>query len=148
MTGLLPPPVRGFTASRAIVIAVSAATSLATILDGRPVTEVFSPRERLHRARSIVSWAGRLAAKRAVLELLAPAGVGADALMAVEILPSPDGLCGRNVDRCTRPHRPQVRLAPPVAASLRPDERIDVSISHTDRVVVALAARTGAGHVE
>ena len=105
---------------------------------------VFTRRER-QRSRagsSLASWAGRLAAKRAVTRALGydqPPGPLTD----VEILPVPPPGCRRS-HACTHGHPPTVTLSGALAerAAESRVELIQVSVSHTARVAVAVALVT------
>jgi phosphopantetheinyl transferase (holo-ACP synthase) len=125
--------------ARSAVVDVSVVSSLDELLGGRPVDEVFSQRERrlLAGERRLFRWAGRLAAKLAVLELLGEVSLdGVPPLHQIEIVPERAGRCF-DPGRCARGHRPIVEL--PAGAG---DGRLDVSISHERDVAVALAIRT------
>jgi holo-[acyl-carrier protein] synthase len=137
------------TIQRCVVITAPAVGSAAALLGGVPASRVFTAREREHglRAGSPATWAGRLAAKAAVLAVLGlpvPADpVPPDAGLpwaAVEILPGVHGLCSGS-GRCGRSHRPAVTLHEPAAALLGAGERLAVSISHSAATALGLAVR-------
>ncbi|MFB4290291.1 phosphopantetheinyl transferase [Nonomuraea sp. ATR24] len=112
------------------------------LVAGMPLEVVFTRAERVRSGgRTLQRWAGRLAAKRAVLRLL---GLPADAerLGQVEILPLPTPACAADA-ACRDGHPPSVRLLgdlPALAASV--PGWIRVSVSHTDLRALALAVRT------
>jgi phosphopantetheinyl transferase (holo-ACP synthase) len=138
---------------RCVVLTFPAACSLTDLLHGIPQERVFTARERQAGLRGPApgTWAGRLAAKAAVLAVLglpAPADPvppsGELPWAAVEILPDSQGLCAVP-GACERSHRPAVTLHGQAAALLGTGERVAVSISHSAATAVALAARiTGA----
>ncbi|MBB5802527.1 phosphopantetheinyl transferase (holo-ACP synthase) [Saccharothrix ecbatanensis] len=106
--------------------------------------DVYSREERLRSAagRTLQHWAGRLAAKYAVLSLL---GLPATALHLgrVEVLPQPSAMCARTT-ACTHGHPPCVRLLDglpkdPDTADTLGGGRIGVSISHTADLAFAVA---------
>lgn len=115
-----------------------------------PLEVVYTRAERLRsaRGRTLQHWAGRLAAKRAVLRLLGLPPTP-ERLGQVEILPLPTAAC-RAGRACLDGHPPAVRLrgdlaAPTAAGPVAPGGGagwIRVSISHTDARAVALAVRT------
>ncbi|SHN27628.1 hypothetical protein [Cryptosporangium aurantiacum] len=125
--------------STCVTVAVPPRGSVAALLDGRPVEEVFTAAERLRCAErpGLGRAAGLLAAKRAVLAALgAPDGVRwAD----VEVLP--DAVRCPDPARCTASHPPAVRLRGALPDRLAPGESVTVSISHARTVAVALAVR-------
>lgn len=135
---------------RCVVVAFPSAGSVADLLRGGPPGRVFTARERRHGLRhgSLATWAGRLAAKAAVLDLLGvpmpsdpvPPPEGPP-WTAVEILPDRHGLCAAP-EACARPHRPVVTLHEPVAALLGAHGCLVVSISHSEGTALALAVRT------
>jgi phosphopantetheinyl transferase (holo-ACP synthase) len=100
--------------------------------------DVFTAAERRHcTARaSLERWAGRLAAKRAVLACL-----GLDGHLAeVEVVPGPhEGQALPHL--CERGHRPVVRLSGAAeAARLRLGlDGVELSISHADGLAAAVA---------
>jgi phosphopantetheinyl transferase (holo-ACP synthase) len=135
---------------RCVVVAFPSAGSVADLLCGGSAGRVFTARERRHALRhgSLATWAGRLAAKAAVLDLLGIPMPGdlvppPDGLpwTAVEILPDRYGLCAAP-EACLRSHRPAVTLHEPVAALLGAHGCLVVSISHSEGTAVALAVRT------
>jgi holo-[acyl-carrier protein] synthase len=150
------PTTTGLVRQRCVLVPIPATAMLRDLLLGCPADLVFTAPERRRNARAhtLAPWAGRLAAKLAVLDLL---GVRTESALAqgadlgwtsIEILPSPDGLCDAP-DRCRRPHRPAVTLLAPTARLLGPHDRLAVSISHTRTMAVALAVRTDYdGHEE
>jgi holo-[acyl-carrier protein] synthase len=110
--------------------------------------DVFTAAERRYCAASstLARWAGRLAAKRAVLDALdGPPGAS---LLDVEVLPGPHE--GQAVPHlCELGHRPVAHLG---GAARDACERlgwlgVDVSISHDGGLAVAIAAPRGAGRV-
>jgi holo-[acyl-carrier protein] synthase len=111
------------------------------LIDGMDLHEVFTRGERIRSGagRSIQHWAGRLAAKRAVLDLL---GVTADAvhLGQVEVLPRPTALCDRSA-RCRHGHPPAVRLHSALIERVRHRgiEQIRLSITHAADTALAVA---------
>ncbi|WP_447001771.1 phosphopantetheinyl transferase [Saccharothrix isguenensis] len=125
--------------------------SAAVVLDGLTaprqlvwpmrLEEVYSREERLRSAagRTLQHWAGRLAAKYAVLSLL---GLPATAqhLGRVEVLPQPSAMCARTT-ACMHGHPPGVRLLDGLSedADTVAGGRIGVSISHTADLAFAVA---------
>ncbi|MFD1149150.1 holo-ACP synthase [Saccharothrix hoggarensis] len=125
--------------------------SAAVVLDGLTaprqlvwpmrLEEVYSREERLRSAagRTLQHWAGRLAAKYAVLSLL---GLPATArhLGRVEVLPQPSAMCARTT-ACMHGHPPGVRLLDGLSedADTGAGGRIGVSISHTADLAFAVA---------
>ncbi|MGC5015545.1 phosphopantetheinyl transferase [Streptosporangium sp. DT93] len=136
-------------------------TSPRELVGDMPLEVVYTRAERLRSSggRTLQRWAGRLAAKRAVLRLLGLPPTP-ERLGQVEILPLPTAAC--RADRaCLGGHPPSVRLRGDLAAlpsADGPDGPADpagpagpaasgagwirVSISHTDVRAVALAVRT------
>ncbi|MEQ3550189.1 phosphopantetheinyl transferase [Pseudonocardia nematodicida] len=119
------------------VVPYGGLTDPAALVAPMPVNGVFSRSERLRSGagRTLQHWAGRLAAKRAVLRAL---GVepGVTALGAVEVLPRPTPTCARDT-ACGHGHPPGVTLHPPLTGD--PASTVRVSISHTDDLAVAVA---------
>lgn len=111
----------------------------AALVAPMPVERVFTRAERLHsgKGRTLQHWAGRLAAKYAVLQLLT---VQADerSLGEVEILPRPSPICGRGA-ACLNGHPPAVQLRGTLWTRVRPERRVGVSISHAASLAVAVA---------
>ncbi|MFI6792216.1 phosphopantetheinyl transferase [Nonomuraea sp. NPDC050383] len=108
------------------------------LVGAMPLDEVYTAAERVRSGGATVQhWAGRLAGKRAVLRLLGLAPTAAR-LGQVEVLPRPTAAC-RATAACRDGHPPAVRLAPALAELVRPDGRVRVSISHTDRRALAVA---------
>ncbi len=103
---------------------------------------VYTREERLRSrtGRTLQHWAGRLAAKRAVLRLLGTP-VTAEWLGRVEVLPQPSAMCERS-SACLHGHPPRVSLRGPLGAHARTETRIRVSISHTADLAVAVATTT------
>ncbi|GIH96819.1 hypothetical protein ACFFMN_15015 [Planobispora siamensis] len=103
--------------------------------------EVFTPAERVRSAggRTLQHWAGRLAAKRAVLRLLGVPPT-AERLGQVEVLPEPTPVC-RGDAACLTGHPPAVRLTGRLAG-LGGSGSIRVSLSHTAQRALAVALRT------
>jgi holo-[acyl-carrier protein] synthase len=101
----------------------------------------FTRAERLRSATgtTVRHWAGRLAAKRAVLRLLAVEETD-DALGAVEILPKPAVTCRRSRS-CHHGHPPAAALTGRVAeaASRKGVAAIEISISHERDLATAVA---------
>lgn len=131
-------------------LSLPASGQLSDLLSGCAKNLVFSNAEQrlCHRRNDLTGWAGRLAAKLAVCDLL---GVNAwqaveehrdIGLSELEILPEPHGLCGNSAS-CFKPHPPQVLLGQRWAALAPSDVQLNVSISHTNRVAVALAVASG-----
>ncbi|WP_196449606.1 phosphopantetheinyl transferase [Planomonospora sp. ID82291] len=111
------------------------------LVGAMPLEEVFTPAERVRSAdgRTLQHWAGRLAAKRAVLRLLGvPPTAGR--LGQVEVLPEPTPAC-RGDAACLDGHPPAVRLTGRLAGLDGPGGRIRVSLSHTARYALAVALR-------
>ncbi|MFB9534244.1 phosphopantetheinyl transferase [Nonomuraea roseola] len=127
-------------------------TSPRELVGDMPLEVVYTRAERLRSAggRTLQHWAGRLAAKRAVLRLLGLPPTP-ERLGQVEILPLPTTAC-RASSACLDGHPPAVRLHGDLAAlpscpagPAAPDGGagwIRVSISHTDVRAMALAVRT------
>ncbi|MGX7825649.1 phosphopantetheinyl transferase [Actinokineospora sp. 24-640] len=93
-------------------------------------------RVRSGEGRTLQHWAGRLAAKHAVLRLLGVAATP-ESLAGVEVLPRPSAMCARGA-ACLHGHPPEVHLRAP----LRADDvrtRIRISVSHTADLAVAVA---------
>ncbi len=141
------PLARVSSSSRARVLVLPASGSLAELLHGCPTALVYSNEEQRHCGvrRDLTGWAGRLAAKLAVADLL---GLDAEPELArgeirglaeIQILPQRQGFCTEGPG-CLKPHPPQVRLAGR-AAALAGDGAIQVSISHTRARAIALAVR-------
>jgi phosphopantetheinyl transferase (holo-ACP synthase) len=141
--------------SRARMLVLPASGSLAELLHGCPPGLVYSNEEQRHcgRRRDLTGWAGRLAAKLAVADVLgldadAAFELGEDAGLAdIQILPQRQGFCTEGPG-CLKPHPPQVRLAGRAAACLTPPPglhsdggTVQVSISHTRVRAIALAVR-------
>ncbi|MBF8186916.1 phosphopantetheinyl transferase [Nonomuraea sp. K274] len=109
-----------------------------------PLEAVFTRLERLRSGAgaSLASWAGRLAAKHAVIEALgydrAPGP-----LSEVEILPATPPGCRRG-QACPHGHPPAVRFGGKLAerAAGAGIARIQVSVSHTSHVALAVALVT------
>jgi phosphopantetheinyl transferase (holo-ACP synthase) len=106
--------------------------------------DVYTDAERRHCAarQSLERWAGRLAAKRAVLACL---GEPALSPLEVEVVPGPhEGEALPHL--CELGHRPVVRLSGSAAAAATRLGIADVelSISHADGMAVALARRVPA----
>ncbi|MEU9835641.1 phosphopantetheinyl transferase [Streptosporangium sp. NPDC048047] len=112
------------------------------LVGAMPLEEVFTPAERVRSAdgRTLQHWAGRLAAKHAVLRLLGMRPT-AERLGQVEVLPVPTPAC-RGDAACRDMHPPSVRLTGRLAGLDGPGTRIRVSLSHTSRRALAVALRT------
>ncbi|ONI90734.1 phosphopantetheinyl transferase [Saccharothrix sp. ALI-22-I] len=109
------------------------------LVDPMPLEVVFTRAERLRSGagRTLQHWAGRLAAKYAVLRLL-DEPVTPEHLGAVEVLPLPAPLCGRTA-ACLHGHPPGVRLDGALDGREAPGARIRVSVSHTSDLAFAVA---------
>ncbi|WP_277681977.1 phosphopantetheinyl transferase [Saccharomonospora azurea] len=106
-----------------------------------PLNEVFTHAERVRsgRGRTVQHWAGRLAAKYAVLRLLDVDGPSSGGRLGeVEILPRPSALC-RRASECLHGHPPGVRLRGDLGARVEPGTRVGVSISHGAGLAIAVA---------
>jgi phosphopantetheinyl transferase (holo-ACP synthase) len=121
------------------VVAFRDLTAPWQLVEPMPLDTVFTRAERLRSGagRTLQHWAGRLAAKYAVLRLLNVPET-AESLGAVEILPRPTALCGRTA-ACLHGHPPGVRLFGELGAHEAPDTRIRVSVSHTADLAFAVA---------
>ncbi|WP_062432631.1 hypothetical protein [Herbidospora daliensis] len=119
------------------MVAFAGLTRPQDLLDGMRIEDVYTPAERLRSGagRSLQHWAGRLAAKRAVLRLL-DVPPTAEHLAQVEVLPRPTPACARTA-ACNDGHPPFVRLGPDLAARI--DQRIRLSLSHTSGRALAMA---------
>ncbi|TDC04034.1 phosphopantetheinyl transferase [Nonomuraea longispora] len=106
--------------------------------------EVFTRQERMRSAArsTLASWGGRLAAKHAVTTALGYDTPPAP-LTGVEVLPSVPRGCPRG-HACPHGHPPEVTLGADYAelAAGAGVRRIQVSVSHTARVAVAVALVT------
>lgn len=124
--------------ARCVTVTIPPHGSVRDLLGGRPPDQVFTPAERRRGAErpGLASWAGRLAAKQAVLGLLDAGGRWTE----VEVLPAATGLCA-DPEHCTGSHPPRVVLRGGLADRLAPEEAVAVSISHAGGVAVALAVR-------
>lgn len=108
------------------------------LLGGMRVADVYTCAERVRStAGTLAHWAGRLAAKRAVLRLLGLPPTAAH-LGQVEILPRPAPAC-RGDAACLDGHPPAVHLSGDPATRADPRRRIRVSISHTRDQALAVA---------
>jgi holo-[acyl-carrier protein] synthase len=114
--------------------------SPAELLAPSPLGEVFTPAEmRLcGSVRGLTRWAGRLAAKRAVV---AAAGAPPWPLRDVELLVERSACYAPH--RCAQGHPPLVRLHGDAAGWWPDGVVVDVSISHTRRAAVAVALASG-----
>lgn len=124
-------------------VAYAEATDVSALLDGADPDEVFSPAERVHCAaggRSLHRWAGRLAAKRAVLGLVELPG-NVEHLRSVVVVPGPHECPDPTVALCRMGHRPVVHLHGPVDAAWqrRGAAPLVLSISHDGGLAVAVA---------
>lgn len=115
----------------------SAAELLAPANPGTAFTA--AERRRSSVGTSVRHWAGRLAAKRAVLRLL-DLEQTEDALASVEILPRPAVTCRRSAD-CRHGHPPSATLSGRVSrhAHRAGLTAIEVSITHEKGVAAAVA---------
>ncbi|KOV86305.1 phosphopantetheinyl transferase [Nocardia sp. NRRL S-836] len=120
-------------------IAFGALTAPWQLVEPMPLEVVFTRAERLRSGagRTLQHWAGRLAAKYAVLRLL-DEPVTAEHLGAVEVLPLPAPLCGRTA-ACLHGHPPGVRLTGALDGREAPGTRVRVSVSHTADLAFAVA---------
>ncbi|HEX6470712.1 MAG TPA: hypothetical protein VF069_16550 [Streptosporangiaceae bacterium] len=125
---------------------------IAALASGGRLAGVFDPVERAHsgRHKDLTGFAGRLAAKYAVADLLGLPADDDDLLKGIQILPSPRNAC-RDPARCERGHPPTVRFRSDHSGLDTPDRVrllwIDVSIAHeTDRAVAAAFAVLAPGH--
>ncbi|GAA1307775.1 phosphopantetheinyl transferase [Saccharothrix xinjiangensis] len=114
------------------------------LVDPMPLEAVFTRAERLRSGagRTLQHWAGRLAAKHAVLRLLGEPATPAN-LGAVEVLPRPTPLCHRTA-ACLHGHPPGVRLTGVLGGreaggGEAGGARIRVSVSHTADLAFAVA---------
>lgn len=109
------------------------------LVDPMPLEAVFTRAERLRSGagRTLQHWAGRLAAKHAVLRLLEEPATPAN-LGAVEVLPRPTPLCHRTA-ACLHGHPPAVRLTGALDGREAGGTRIRVSVSHTADLAFAVA---------
>lgn len=113
------------------------------LVDPMPVERVFTRAERMRSGTgsTVEHWAGRLAAKYAVLRVLGT-DASAERLGEVEILPRPTGMCRRDT-ACLHGHPPAVHLSEPLRR-LCPNRRVRVSISHAAGLAVAVALASAA----
>ncbi|WP_277209533.1 hypothetical protein [Isoptericola croceus] len=105
--------------------------------------QVFTRAERLRSGtgRTLEHWAGRLAAKHAVLSLLEVPD-RQRWLVEVEVLPRPTPIC-RRTEACLHGHPPRALLGEALRAGrLDPEAVVRVSISHTAELALAVAAVT------
>ena len=138
-----------------VVLTFPAVGSVADLLCRVPPNRVFTAGERQCglSGGSPATWAGRLAAKAAVLTVLG-VPVPANPLPSAEELPWTDveippdapGLCAAP-GTCRLSHRPVAMLHEPAAALLSTGECLAISISHSAGTALALARRT-AGTVD
>jgi holo-[acyl-carrier protein] synthase len=121
------------------VVGFAGLTAPQQLLGDLPVERVFTRAERLRSGagRTLQHWAGRLAAKYAVLRLL-DVPIDAETLGAVEVLPEPTPQCAHSA-ACLHGHPPSVRLGGPLAVLADADTRIRVSVSHTAELAFAMA---------
>lgn len=108
------------------------------LIAGLRLDEVYTRSERLRSGagRTLQHWAGRLAAKHAVLRLLDVAPT-AGHLRGTEVLPRPAATCRRDAG-CAHGHPPAVRLGGELAR-LAGGRQIRISISHTGDRALAVA---------
>ncbi|MEV6032049.1 phosphopantetheinyl transferase [Nonomuraea sp. NPDC052116] len=130
---------RGWSCSR---VAFAGIRDPAELVRPAALESVFTRRERLRSkaGTALESWAGRLAAKRAVVGALgydSPPGP----LTEVEILPRPSPACRRSHE-CAHGHPPAVTLAGTLARRAARARSIQVSVSHTSDIAVAIALVT------
>ena len=100
-------------------------------LNPAELTALFSPLERAHSGgQRLDGFAGRLAAKHAVADVLDQCPPHPGLLREIQILPAPRLAC-RDPVRCARGHPPAVGFEPGSGAARRAGLIwIDVSISH------------------
>lgn len=102
---------------------------------------VFTRVETLRSRQGVTlqHWAGRLAAKHAVLRLLG-LPVTEEWLFQAEVVPSPSSLC-RSDHRCLHGHPPRVVLGPDLELAVMADgcDAVVVSITHSDTTSLAVA---------
>jgi holo-[acyl-carrier protein] synthase len=123
------------------VVGYAGLTRPQELVGAMPLEEVFTPAERVRSAggRTLQHWAGRLAAKQAVLRLLGVPST-AERLGQVEVLPQPTPAC-RGDAGCLDGHPPAVRLTGRLAGLDGPGMSIRVSLSHTSQRALAVALR-------
>lgn len=129
---------------RLVVVDYGRSATPADLVAPHDLAVVFTADERRHcvqGGRSLHHWAGRLAAKRAVLAVLDIAESGR-ALRAAEIVPGPHERATVEPHLCRLGHRPTVHLDARVIPTA---ETVELSISHTDGVAVAIAVVTPNG---
>lgn len=104
---------------------------------------VYTPAERIRSGtgRTLQHWAGRLAAKRAVLRLLGVEPTE-EHLGQAEVLPRPTANCAKT-EACHVGHPPGVRLGPLLTGPAGADRQIRLSLSHTTGRVLAIAVASG-----
>lgn len=131
-------------ASSTRVVPIPASGRLGDLLDGRRPGEIFTPAEqRLCADRAdLTGWAGRLAAKLAVMDLLAGGSGPTTAALQVQILPD-RGRCPG--EPCHRSHPPAVHLSHRAQPALPAGHELRLSIAHTRRTAVATAVLAGGG---
>lgn len=118
--------------------------SLAEMVAPHCLEQVFTPLEARCSAagRGLEGFAGRLAAKRAVAELLPPDSVAE--LAMIEVLP--ETMRAKHPCPCRLGHRPVVTLAGGLALALPgPQPTLAVSISHIRTMAVAVAMLSHGG---
>lgn len=103
------------------------------------LTALFSPLERAHSGgRRLEGFAGRLAAKYAVADVLGQCPDEPALLREIQVLPAPRLAC-RDPFRCDRGHPPAVGFAPGCGVAGRAGLIwIDVSVSHETEQAVAV----------
>lgn len=115
--------------------------SLEIMLGSMEPGRVFTRGERIRsgRGRTLQHWAGRLAAKQAVIRLI---GVPAteEWMHQAEVAPAPTPLC-RGDHRCFHGHPPALIMGPDleIEAALAGVRDVALSITHTDTTALAVA---------
>ena len=112
------------------------------LVDGMDLCEVYTRGERIRSGagRTLQHWAGRLAAKRAVLDLLSVPASAAH-LSQAEVLPRPTALCRRPTGCRHGGHPPGVRLYGALTDHARHHgiDQIRLSVTHTADTALAVA---------
>jgi phosphopantetheinyl transferase (holo-ACP synthase) len=132
----------GWAAAR---VAFAGVATPAALVHPAQVANVFTRAEQVRSisGRTIAHWAGRLAAKYAVVALLGGDTCGAGQLGEAEVLPRPTAACRRSA-ACLDGHPPAVRLRGSLAAlaAARGVAEIQISVTHAAGVAVAVAHTT------